>query len=258
MTQREIASGFIYPQSVNLFNSTSRYGKNIHKSFKILKGVDIELTFFIKNENGKSISLFNSEATCIITKSIGNFIYLTKKLIIEDELNGVIKLILSSSDTISMEQGFYNLFVTIKTANNINPVFLDTTFASNYPIEVLDNFINSIPTIFTTDTYYINSEKLYTKQFPSSAQYTSSFGLSTFAIKLINYTGKVWIEATLETSPKESDWFVVDLSPTTINNYVTYTNYTGIEPFVFEGKFYWVRFVFEKTQGTIDKVLYSV
>lgn len=258
MAQREIASGFIYPQTANAISGTTRYGKSIQKPFKILKGVDIDILFFIKTENGKSIALTNTEISCIVTKSIGNDVILSKKLQIQDEVSGIAKLRLTSTDTLLLESGFYHLNLLVKTIDGTSPVYLDTTFASNYYIEILDNFVNASPTIFETDTLYAISEKLYSKQLPGSAQYTSSYGVSTFAVKFNDFTGTIGLEASLETSPKDIDWFAIDLSPTTINEKISYTNFTGIEPFVFEGKFVWIRFVVENTNGTIDKIWYSV
>lgn len=258
MAQREIASGFIYPQSATATSGTTRYGKNIHKPFRVLKGVDIDITFYIKSENGNPVNLLNTEISCIVTKTIEGVLVLSKQLAIQDEISGIVTLRLTATETMSLAIGFYNLNLLVKSVSRSSPVYLDTTFGVNYYIEILDNFTNASPTVFETDIFYYSSDKLYTKQLPGSAQYPSSNGVSTFAFKFDDFTGSIGAEATLETSPKESDWFVIDLSPTTTNNGVTYNNYTGTDAYAIEGKFVWVRFVSKKIGGTIDKVWYSV
>lgn len=37
-------------------------------------------------------------------------------------------------------------------------------------------------------------------------------GLHTVSIQVVNFTGRVWIEASLEMCPKEDDWFPIQLT----------------------------------------------
>lgn len=40
-------------------------------------------------------------------------------------------------------------------------------------------------------------------------------GLHTVVVQVVNFTGRIHIEATLERTPTEADWFAVDLTDTT-------------------------------------------
>lgn len=79
--------------------------------------------------------------------------------------------------------------------------------------------------------------------------YGFSDGLHTISVKLDNFTGRFFIEATLELHPTESDWFPVMLS--SAHPYVEYPvnphmpsgsrGDTGVDAFVIEGNFVFVR-----------------
>ena len=75
MAQREIASGFIYPQTATVLTGTTRFGKDAHTPFRILKGVDTSIQFFIKGQNGKSVKLRNKTFFAILKISFGNLFF---------------------------------------------------------------------------------------------------------------------------------------------------------------------------------------
>lgn len=79
--------------------------------------------------------------------------------------------------------------------------------------------------------------------------YGFSDGLHTISLKLDNFTGRFYIEATLELHPKEEDWFPIMLSGN--NPYIQYpvnqqmptgsTGDSGMDSFVVEGNFVFLR-----------------
>ncbi len=79
--------------------------------------------------------------------------------------------------------------------------------------------------------------------------YGFSDGLHTISVKLDNFTGRFFIEATLSLHPTEDDWFPVML--TSMHPYVEYPinpnmptsthGDTGMDAFVIEGNFVFVR-----------------
>ena len=79
--------------------------------------------------------------------------------------------------------------------------------------------------------------------------YGFSDGLHTISVKLDNFTGRVFIEATLELHPTDDDWFPVMLSSN--HPYVEYPikptmptgthGDTGMDAFVIMGNFVFVR-----------------
>lgn len=68
----------------------------------------------------------------------------------------------------------------------------------------------------------------------------------TISISVMNFTGRVFIEGTLETNPQESDWFPIHLNG--MIPYIEFPNAptihsgtTEIQTFQFEGKFSFLR-----------------
>ena len=90
--------------------------------------------------------------------------------------------------------------------------------------------------------------------------YTS--GTTTIAYYMNNLIGRVYIEASLATNPKESDWFALNLSG--IQPYVQYpinpmnptgsTGDTGIDSYTFQGQFIWLRIRLDRTYLSIPDV----
>jgi hypothetical protein len=64
-------------------------------------------------------------------------------------------------------------------------------------------------------------------------------GKHTISINLQNFTGRIYLEGSLATTPKEEDWFPIHLSPST--PYLYLEKATGAKAFSFEGNFVWVR-----------------
>ena len=90
----------------------------------------------------------------------------------------------------------------------------------------------------------------------ADAWYGSQSGLHTITVHLENFTGRVYLEATLELEPEENDWFPVHLGEGT--PYVEYPRIplsptsgiagdTGVEGFTFEGNFLFLRAKFRKS-----------
>jgi hypothetical protein len=89
-------------------------------------------------------------------------------------------------------------------------------------------------------------------------------GSQTLAVTFTNFVGRIQIEATLELSPTEADWFPVWMNK--IHPYKEYTNpTTGTESFNFMGNFVLIRFrktrsylVNPSSVGDITKVMLSI
>jgi len=254
MAQREIASGFIYPQTG--ISGTNYYGRNIQEPFRIVKGVKTEIQFFIKQANGKAIKLRNKIIDGVVFKVTDNDIIISKRLKIIDEDRGIAMLTFNTVDVLPVSPGYYKMSLTVTDVDNqLIPIYLNETYEEQYVLEIIENHITASPNTVVIDNFSSNNNLLYSDQILSTAQSISTFGVSTIAIYGNNFTGNVKVQATLETVPNISSWFDVDIDRVTgVKNY---ENFTGIDAYVFEGKFYWIRFVIEQTTGNIDKILYS-
>lgn len=64
-------------------------------------------------------------------------------------------------------------------------------------------------------------------------------GLHTISFHLKNFTGRVWLEATLLENPTEDDWFVIEMQ--TSLPYLQFTGETTARGISFSGNFVWLR-----------------
>ena len=117
-------------------------------------------------------------------------------------------------------------------------------------------------TLLTTNNSYT-----YTgTQAPSDAYYGFTDGLHTVSVDVASFTGRIFIEGSLATTPASTDWFTISLDP--INSYLEYSNQTAIEGFTFMGNFMYIRARVQRshlsgppalnTLGHVNKILLNV
>lgn len=259
MSLRDNASGYSFPQKGNHVLGTNRTGRIINQFFKFLKGVDIEIEFSIKDENGQAVKLFSKIVTAILVKSVEGDELLIKPLIITDPENGLAMLHIKSSEIINLDVGYYELVLIINNENdNIVPVYKKSSLNTNYTVEILENYISTDPnTVTVTDFNDINGNGiLYSDEFKASGQTQTSYGNMTVSISATNFTGNFGIEASLAIEPTAEDWFPVSI--TNVKNNQDYVDFTGTDAFTFEGMFQWVRFNYTLSNGTVDNIHYLV
>lgn len=259
MSLRDAASGYVYSQKGNFITGTNRTRNNIEQYFSALKGVDVEINFFIQDDKGHSIDLTNKTVNAIIIKSNNEnknpLLY--KRLSIMDYNNGSVKLIIKDFDTINVDPGYYDLILTIRDDNdNLFPVNKNLNFSSTYTLEILDNYISTAPSTVKIDDIFEEVDgTFYSNKTKSTAQTLTTNGISTFSVNLTDFTGDIGIEGTLAVDPADNDWFKIEIDN---KETITYDDFTGIDSYVIDGLFQWVRFYYTFQSGTIDKFNYMV
>lgn len=84
------------------------------------------------------------------------------------------------------------------------------------------------------------NELNYTSQsVKGDGYYGFSDGLHTMSFHVINFTGRIHLEATLLESPTDNDWFPIDLD--TITPYLQFSQGTATVGTSFEGNFVYLR-----------------
>lgn len=109
----------------------------------------------------------------------------------------------------------------------------------------------------------------------ADAYYGNREGKHSLAFYLQNYTGRVYVEASLAQEPTESDWFPIYLQthydyaefPRDPDNPTGPDGDDGVVAYTFTGNFYWVRVKLQRSHitppvpisqlGRVDKVLLS-
>lgn len=89
-------------------------------------------------------------------------------------------------------------------------------------------------------------------------------GLHTMSFHVVNFTGRIHLEATIVENPSANDWFPIELD--TITPYLQFTAETATKGTSFEGNFVYLRAKVDRTylganaydpalHGVVDKVV---
>ena len=82
-------------------------------------------------------------------------------------------------------------------------------------------------------------------------------GLHTVAFYTTGYTGKIYIQGTLASTPVEADWFNVEL--VSGSAYLDLTTSTATTGYSFTGNYVYLRAkAVDRTAGTINKILLKI
>lgn len=79
---------------------------------------------------------------------------------------------------------------------------------------------------------------------PAAGYYGYKTGLHTVSISCNDFTGRIYIQATLSSNPEENDWFNIEIES---NDYLEKTDVTGTFTYNFQGNFVYVRAKLDRT-----------
>lgn len=124
--------------------------------------------------------------------------------------------------------------------------------------------MSNLPQVLLTSTG--NSLEVTGTKIAGDGYYGHSDGLHTVAWNLINFKGRIKIQATLANNPVDTDWCDIDLDSTG-TGYVEFTSAsTGTFNYNFTGNWVWVRAVVIRSHdpdltvlnsGVVNSVLYN-
>ena len=119
---------------------TTRNQPSSYKPFKLLKGVDTTITFFIKELDASPVQLHDKTIKAQITKNKDNNVLVSKNLKIVDYDNGVVTLHIAPGDIASFDPAFYNILLTYTNPDNqIHAMHADQNYRYCYTAEVIDD-----------------------------------------------------------------------------------------------------------------------
>ena len=268
-------------QATLVTNSSRLNYPMYNMSIDIFRGVSNTIYFELKDSNRQPVKLFNNTYKLVVVDVDGDELLLTKYLFNDDEQNGKFSVTLQPGDIDTWQAGFYKYSVTQIDVNGYEQVLytsLDQTCTGQ--INIVDSpFPRFVPSVLiqSTDWTQISSGALpdgadlaqyqfsmanlspsdnffVTNRFPGAAQKSIQNTAQTFSISTLNFSGDVWLQASLDTNPtKEALWFNVSLDGG--NTYSTgYTNDTSMSAYNFTGNFIWIRFKYQPYSGNTGSI----
>ena len=259
---------YLFVKRNHYFNlSSTKIGENMYNlpqyntDITLWKGINNPIRFSIRDRDRKGYSLGNKLIVInIINPKLNKKI--TKKLEIIDEYKGLYNVSFSQSELRDFEPTYYQASITALN-NNIEEILYSGTewnpiFKINVKEGLRDVFKPSEKIISENFLYsYYNDQQtgLKINRYTShklKAQETDSHTAS-ISIKE-NFIGTIIMEASVEPTPSEDDWFEIDIQE------IKETDENKLTTFMFNKQLncLWIRFKCETSENdlNISEILY--
>jgi len=239
------------------------YAPMYQQRLKLYKGVTNTIKFTVKNQDQKPVDINGETFTFTLIDSENGATFLSKKLTVLDDgstrsTKGVCQIILSESDTATINSRYYTYSISQTSAGSQKPVFTNTYYSAAGDIELVDAVYAPFAKSTTLDTFtgVTDTDDSTIVRYSSShvdavAEYKRSNPIHTVAYYTTGYNGSFIVQGTLDAQPSnDTSW--VDLKTVTLSNSsgVAYENVSGV--------YSWLRIQHIPTNsntGTLDKVL---
>ena len=232
------------------------------RKLKIYQGVASRIYVTIKNSDRKVIPAAGKLFTAYIVSEETEELVLQRQLDEIDAAAGEWEMTLLEGETGEWRPGRYRMVVTIQDENGDEyNLYSDLAYNAVAELHLTDNAMAPFKAATTVGGWQERIEVFYSSAYPGDAQEGRHDGLHTIALYLTDFTGRFWIQASLENTPPSSDgdWFNVDINNGTL--YIDYSAETGIQNIDFNINAQWVRFAYDPdplNNGTVDTILYRV
>lgn len=232
------------------------------RDIKIFRGVDNNIDFELRDADRKPIKLLDRNIQIVITNPENQELMLVRNVEITDERKGKYRLKLTPGDIQSWSQGFYQFgAILIEDDGAEYPLYTDTAQNNTGKLILVDApFPSFIPsTLLTEQNFQSVNGAMVSQRLRGDAQKNYQDGLQTFSVQTDNFTGKLWVQGSLEDNPtQDGEYFDIYVGSTA--PYIEFTNSTITEPFNFDGNFVWIRFKYipdSANVGNIEKIWYK-
>ena len=234
--------------------------------FIVHKGAFSNLEFIVRDVDRKSVNLSGRRVYATLINNNTQELYLERELEVLDYEKGRCKLVLTPGDIINWESGAIRYSLTFQNIDTNEHVYLyndlnqeaigyielrDRAAPKPNKTTVLDNFTPVESNRNDPTVYYAGAI-----MGPGQMSYTNA--LMTFAAYFDNFTGTLFVEATLDpvTLDSNANWFKLELVP--FKNEISYKNKSGIDAYNISGEYQWIRFGYFQNigeEGSLTKIL---
>ena len=220
----------------------------------------------VRSLSRKLLQIFNQNFYINILNNVTGELMFRRAGEVFDSTPGRLKFTFGENDFDMVTPGMYNFSVSIVDETGAETfLFLDQSGGATGTLYVNDNaFPAFVPSMVANSfTRRMDNPPLYNPYFlsspyPGNGQFNYIDGQHTITVYMTNYTGTFTVQGTLAVAPGEFDWF--DCLLTEQDTFVSYSSFTGIDCYNFQGALQWVRFRYDPdpmlNMGSLDQVLY--
>ena len=223
---------------------------------KLHKGIDNTLRFKIKDTDRKPIDLTNKTVVWKMYDRESRENVLFRYPVVTNAAKGMCSLTVTTADTIMLPEGFYQFAMYTVEDGVEQIIYTDTYDNAHGVVEVVDDVYPQFEDSQETSTFYFDGQTYISSVFDGAGNTVKSKSIHTFAIYYEGFTGDVHIQGDLSVQPSSSDndWF--DMTPKLMYDpNITINNETGVIGYVVQANVNWIRVTFNKTAGSITKIL---
>ena len=239
----------------NLANGTTTEYRTVYaKNLKLYRGIDNTLTFEIKNNDQKPVSILNTYTPKFVAYDESNTQVLEKTgTIIETttpSYKGQFTVAVTETDLLDVKDQYLTYAVyMIKDSDDSKVItYSNSHFEMTGTIELSSGAFPGPKESYSVQTFTESETDVYlSEKVEAHPALNGNTALHTVAIYgSTDFDGTVTIQGSLE-DQNPANW--ADLSSASYSNPTTpqYQNFNGV--------FSWLRIKYEKTSGSIDKVL---
>lgn len=271
----QLISVYLYQNKIDVFTNasadwkTERYRRVYNRNVKIYRGVDNRIDIQVRNSDEKAADATGSTLVFNLVERETQTLVAKKDCIIVDAVKGKFYVMLTESDIIDIETGYYqySVYKESRTDNgdgtylvtSRTPMYIDAQYNTLATLEVLNSGQGDAQpsTAISAFSYHKSFGEPFDDYYISSIinaqpQISTAQSLHTFQLYCTNYSGVVKIQGSIDDGATPKTWVDVDtltLSTATLE----YTNITG--------KYNWFRVKHTPNKlitnhGTVDKILY--
>jgi hypothetical protein len=259
-------AAYLYPNVqmvyTDLVSSPTGYRKMYNRTLNLYKGIDNTFTVKLLNGDQKLLNAVGQTLFWTLLDRDTSEVRLQTSVVVDGSFNSSVPVTIREGDLEIVNSGKYVYSTYLVDASKKKTILYgDSQYGASVPVEVISN---SFPQIYPsqeiksssfTNSGYVGStgSSLYTSALNSRPELNNhNNSLHTAAVYSTNYSGTVYVEATLENGVTDvTNWAIASSMTISVSDTLNYINFNGVYTFV---RF---RMVAGNTNvGTVDKILY--
>ena len=247
-------SFYLYSNRIDVYTNsfvdslTERYRRVYNRNLKIYRGANNKVDFQVRNSDQKKANIQSSYAVFNLINKETKELILKKDCVIQDGSLGMLFVVLTETELLSIEPGLYGFTLYTETrtilengdynVSNKRPLYIDSQYGAEAVIEIGENISGepvqslelkefSLKAPYEEVPYYVSSI------IDARPNLTVSQSWHTFQFIMNNYSGTVMIEGSQSEGGNPQKWALAG-GPYELDELDAF--YTNIQ-----GKFNWFR-----------------
>lgn len=242
-------SSYLYPNRVIVIADLVSFPVEMQivyqRTVKIYKNIENVIEFDVKNADQKRIAI--SGNLVFVMTDLNNSL-IAQIVAVPSAVTGLYSVTIDESTTLDLDKGFYHFSLYAEAANGTKTlIYGDSQFGAKGRVELVGDVMPEPRPVLEVDSFNELEDVFYSSAINAEPGINGDQALHTFAFYPTSLDGTVYIDASLSETTQSVQWVEIDSFNVDPADSTFYKNYSGV--------YSWFRVRYEKTAGTLDKVL---